>query len=239
MGEMDYGQWQDILGRMERIHELEDGYSFVDQSGNRRAVSIRQRTEENGVFGMMIDKTDAYKEIVRLRNISQHDQLTGLYNAAYLKKEGQKILDDNRNMVNALVFCDLDNLKYINDNFDHEMGDRYLKAMADMLADMAAQEQCVAVRLSGDEFVLFFYGYSDRETILNKVEEGYGQRPLIHLPDGTNHRINASVGLAFAQRETERMDDLINRADRAMYRVKHGSKNGIAVYDKSDEAGPA
>mgnify|MGYP006910469899 FL=1 len=73
---MDYGQWQDILGRMERIHELEDGYSFVDQSGNRRAVSIRQRTEENGVFGMMIDKTDAYKEIVRLRNISQHDQLT-------------------------------------------------------------------------------------------------------------------------------------------------------------------
>ena len=239
VGEMDYGQWQDILGRMERIHELEDGYSFVDQSGNRRAVSIRQRTEENGVFGMMIDKTDAYKEIVRLRNISQHDQLTGLYNAAYLKKEGQKILDDNRNMVNALVFCDLDNLKYINDNFGHEMGDRYLKAMADMLADMAAQEQCVAVRLSGDEFVLFFYGYSDRETILNKVEEGYGQRPLIHLPDGTNHRINASVGLAFAQRETERMDDLINRADRAMYRVKHGNKNGIAVYDKSDEAGPA
>jgi len=47
------------------------------------------------------------------------------------------------------------------------------------------------------------------------------------------------VGLAFAQRETERMDDLINRADRAMYRVKHGNKNGIAVYDKSDEAGPA
>lgn len=238
VGEMDYKQWQDILGSMERIEELEDGYSFLDQGGNRRAVSIRQRTEENGVFGMMIDKTDAYKEIVRLRNISQHDQLTGLYNAAYLKKEGQKILDDNRNLVNALVFCDLDNLKYINDNFGHEMGDRYLKAMADMLADMAAPEQCVAVRLSGDEFVLFFYGYGDRETILNKVKEGYEQRPFIQLPDGTRHRINASVGLAFAQRETERMDDLINRADRAMYRVKHGSKNGIAVYDKSDEAGP-
>lgn len=238
VGEMDYKQWQDILGSMERIEELEDGYSFLDQGGNRRAVSIRQRTEENGVFGMVIDKTDAYKEIVRLRNISQHDQLTGLYNAAYLKKEGQKILDDNRNLVNALVFCDLDNLKYINDNFGHEMGDRYLKAMADMLADMAAPEQCVAVRLSGDEFVLFFYGYGDRETILNKVKEGYEQRPFIQLPDGTRHRVNASVGLAFAQRETERMDDLINRADRAMYRVKHGSKNGIAVYDKSDEAGP-
>ena len=62
-----------------------------------------------------------------------------------MKKEGQKILDDNRNMVNALVFCDLDNLKYINDNFGHEMGDRYLKAMADMLADMAAREQCLSL----------------------------------------------------------------------------------------------
>ena len=63
-------------------------------------------------------------------------------------------------------------------------------------------------------------------------------RPLIHLPDGTNHRINASVGLAFAQRESERMEDLINRADRAMYRVKRTEKNGIAIYDKTDEAGP-
>ena len=113
------------------------------------------------MFGIVMDKTDAYMEILRLRNISQHDQLTGLYNASYLKKEGQKILDGNRSRVNALVFCDLD-----------------------------------------------------------------------------NRRINASIGLAFAQRESESMEDLINRADRAMYRVKRTEKNGIAIYDKSDEAGP-
>ena len=41
----------------------------------------------------------------------------GLYNASYLKKEGQKILDGNRSRVNALVFCDLDNLKFVNDNY--------------------------------------------------------------------------------------------------------------------------
>ena len=60
----------------------------------------------------------------------------------------------------------------------------------------------------------------------------------IQLPDGTSRRINASIGLAFAQRESERMEDLINRADRAMYRVKRTEKNGIAIYDKTDEAGP-
>lgn len=238
-GEMEYGRWARLMDSLEKIEELEDGYSYTDRKGNGRAVSIRQRKEEHGVFGMVIDKTDAYKEIVRLRNISQHDQLTGLYNSSYLKKEGQKLLDQNRNRVNALLFCDLDNLKYVNDNFGHKMGDRYLKAMAQMLLSMARKKDCVAVRLSGDEFALFFYGYDSRAEIEEGVWEEYAQRPSIQLPDGTEHRVNASMGLAYAQRESERMEDLINRADRAMYRVKHGKKNGIAVYDKSDEAGPA
>lgn len=239
VGEMAYGPWSRLLEGLERIEELEDGFAYTDRSGVKRAVSIRQRTEEHGVFGIVIDKTDAYKEIVRLRTISQHDPLTGLYNSAYLKKEGQKILDDNSSRVNALVFCDLDNLKYINDNFGHEMGDNYLKAMAGMLSDMAKEERCIAVRLSGDEFVLFFYGYGSRAAIEDKVRDGYEKRPSIRLPNGTEHQINASIGVAYAQREYERMDDLISRADKAMYRVKHGKKNGIAIYDKSDEAGPA
>lgn len=235
---VDYAMWEDIIRRLDRVAELEDGYSYIDRAGNTRAVTIRQRHEEHGVFGIVIDKTDAYMEILRLRNISQHDQLTGLYNASYLKKEGQKILDSNRSRVNALVFCDLDNLKYVNDNYGHEMGDHYLRAMADLLTEIASGEQCIAVRLSGDEFVLFFYGYSDRRTIESKVRDGYEGRSSIQLPDGTSRRINASIGLAFAQRESESMEDLINRADRAMYRVKRTEKNGIAIYDKSDEAGP-
>ena len=237
-GCLDYDVWEDILGGLERVMELEDGFSYTDRACNTRAVSIRQRHEEHGVFGIVIDKTDAYMEILRLRNISQHDQLTGLYNASYLKKEGQKILDGNRSRVNALVFCDLDNLKFVNDNYGHEMGDHYLKAMTDLLTGIAFGEQCMAVRLSGDEFVLFFYGYSDRKTIEDKVRSGYEGRSSIQLPDGTSRRINASIGLAFAQRESESMEDLINRADRAMYRVKRTEKNGIAIYDKSDEAGP-
>lgn len=237
-GCLDYDVWEDILGGLDRVMELEDGFSYTDRMCNTRAVSIRQRHEEHGVFGIVMDKTDAYMEILRLRNISQHDQLTGLYNASYLKKEGQKILDGNRSRVNALVFCDLDNLKFVNDNYGHEMGDHYLKAMADLLTDIAFGEQCMAVRLSGDEFVLFFYGYSERKTIEDKVRSGYEGRSSIQLPDGTSRRINASIGLAFAQRESESMEDLINRADRAMYRVKRTEKNGIAIYDKSDEAGP-
>lgn len=236
--EVEYKQWEQILGRLERVEELKDGYSFTDCHGGRRAVSIRQRREEHGVFGIVIDKTDAYNEIERLRDISQHDQLTGLYNSAYLKNEGPGLLEKNRSRVNALVFCDLDNLKYINDSFGHEMGDRYLKAMADLLDSMTEGENCIAVRLSGDEFALFFYGYENSQMIERIVEEGYERRPFLRLPGGTEHRINASIGIACARKGTEDMDSLLRLADRAMYRVKHGNKNGIAIYGKLDKAGP-
>lgn len=234
---MEYGNWMDLLGGMDKIQELEGGCSFTDRWGSIRAVSIRQRYEAQGVFGMVIDKTDAYKEILRLTEISQHDQLTGLYNGAFLRKEGQAILEANQNRVNALVYCDLDNLKKVNDNYGHEMGDRYLKAMAELLLDIAKGERCMAVRLSGDEFALFFYGYDDRKIIENKIRSKYDQRPSLTLPDGTSRRLSASIGLAFAQRESESMEGLLKRADRAMYRVKRTQKDGITVYEKSDEAG--
>lgn len=238
VNEIAYDQWEQILSGLVKAGELKHGYSFTDSRGNRRAVSIRRCREEQGVFGTVIDKTDAYNEIERLRDISHHDQLTGLYNSTYLKNEGQKLLDRNRDRENAMVFCDLDNLKHINDNFGHETGNRYLKAMAELLASITEEEQCIAVRLSGDEFALFFYGYVNRSMIEQIVQEGYGRRPFLRLPDGTDFRVNASMGLAYARKGTEGMDSLLRRADRAMYQVKHGNKNGIAIYGKPEKAGP-
>ena len=232
---ISYEEWLRLLAGMQRIEELEDGYWFEDSGKNIRAVSIRQQKEEHGVFGMVVDKTDAYKEIVRLRDISQHDQLTGLYNAAYLRVKGQQLLNENRLKVNGLIFCDLDNLKYVNDTYGHSEGDRYLIAMADLLREMAKGERCLAVRLSGDEFALFFYGYASREEIEQKVRDGYAGRRAVRLGDDMEYTVNASIGLAFAQRESETIEDLLKRADRAMYRVKRNRKNDIAVYDKRDE----
>lgn len=237
VNEIEYEQWKKRLEGLLRVEELEDGYSFTDRHGNRRAVSIRRRREKHGVFGTVIDKTDAYNEIERLRDISQHDQLTGLYNSVYLKSSGQTFLDGNRDKVNAMVFCDLDNLKLVNDGFGHETGDCYLKAMAKLLASMAEGERCIVVRLSGDEFAMFFYGYENRKMIEGIVEKGYERRPALGLPDGTDLRLNASIGIAYARRGAEDMNSLLRRADRAMYRVKHGNKNGIAIYGKPDKMG--
>ncbi len=231
---MLYEDWTGVLNRMQPVEELEDGYWFEDANHVTRAVTIRRQEEENSVFGMVVDKTDAYREIMRLRDLSQHDQLTGLYNAAYLKSRGQQRLDENRLKVNGLIFCDLDNLKYINDTYGHSTGDHYLQMMAVLLRDMSNGERCIPVRISGDEFALFFYGYEDRKEIEKIVRDGYENRPFMELPDGIKCRINASVGLAFAQREQEDIGELLKRADQAMYYVKRHQKNGIAIYGKPE-----
>lgn len=231
---MLYEDWVRVLDKMQPVKELREGYWFEDGRHAVRAVTIRQQEEEHSVFGMVVDKTDAFKEIMRLRDLAQHDQLTGLYNALYLKVKGQQYLDENRSKVNGLVFCDLDNLKYINDTFGHSTGDQYLQAMAELLNDMAEGERCIPVRISGDEFALFYYGYETRQEIEQKVRCGYGSRPFMELPDGSKCRITASAGLAYAQRETEDIGDLLKRADQAMYYVKRNQKNGIAIYAKPD-----
>lgn len=229
-----YEEWTGILIRMQPVEELGDVYWFEDSQHIIRAVTIRQQEEENSVFGMVVDKTDAFREIMRLRDLSQHDQLTGLYNAAYLKIKGQQYLDESRSKVNGLIFCDLDNLKYINDTYGHSTGDHYLQMMAGLLKDMSRGERGIPVRISGDEFALLFYGYDSREEIEKIVRDGYEKRPFMDLPDGIKCRINASVGLAYAQRETEDIGDLLKRADQAMYYVKRHLKNGIAIYGKPD-----
>ena len=191
------------------------------------------------LIGSTRNITEQRKQEKKLKERARKDSLTGLYNQVYGKKCINKYLNRKKPFDSCgMIVLDVDCFKLVNDNYGHEMGDHYLKAMADLLTGIAFGEQCMAVRLSGDEFVLFFYGYSDRKTIEDKVRSGYEGRSSIQLPDGTSRRINASIGLAFAQRESERMEDLINRADRAMYRVKRTEKNGIAIYDKTDEAGP-
>ena len=191
------------------------------------------------LIGSTRNITEQRKQEKKLKERARKDSLTGLYNQVYGKKCINKYLNRKKPFDSCgMIVLDVDCFKSVNDNYGHEMGDHYLKAMADLLTGIAFGEQCMAVRLSGDEFVLFFYGYSDRKTIEDKVRSGYEGRSSIQLPDGTSRRINASIGLAFAQRESERMEDLINRADRAMYRVKRTEKNGIAIYDKTDEAGP-
>ena len=117
------------------------------------------------LIGSTRDITEQRKQEKKLKERARKDSLTGLYNQVYGKKCINKYLNHKKPFDSCgMIVLDVDSFKLVNDNYGHEMGDHYLKAMADLLTGIAFGEQCMAVRLSGDEFVLFFYGYSDRKT---------------------------------------------------------------------------
>lgn len=132
----------------------------------------------------------------------------------------------------ALMMTDLDNLKTINDTYGHDWGDIYLRQTAHSLRQGSPGGTVVA-RLSGDEFLLLFYGYETREALwadIKKLEENFAQSSAA-LPDGKSLCIRMSGGVAWYPEDALDLDTLKKYADFAMYEVKHSTKGEIREFD--------
>jgi diguanylate cyclase (GGDEF)-like protein len=151
----------------------------------------------------------------RLRHLATHDPLTDLLNRReFVARLGEAMSGSSPNLV---VFCDLDGFKAVNDRLGHPAGDQLLVEVGRRLSASVRQTDLVA-RHGGDEFLIMLNagapGHVDG--ILDRVSAALS-RP-IELPRETV-TIGASLGLAYST-ETRDPDDLIRRADLAMYRSK-------------------
>lgn len=98
---------------------------------------------------------------------SEIDELTGLPNSRWLNHHLDEIIETRPGEF-ALVFADLDNLKEVNDEYDHDEGDQYIQNIARVLQELTRREDIVVVRVSGDEFILLLVGITE-ERIMNGV----------------------------------------------------------------------
>lgn len=170
--------------------------------------------------------------IERHRIISSHlgramnDELTGLYNRRGFTEFGTKQLRlsvrDLKDLV--LMYVDLDNMKTVNDTFGHEMGDQMLKDTADILRK-ALRETDIIARMGGDEFVALALGAAPEYTgiivtrLMRCVQE-FNQSKVRPF------NISLSLGIAsFDPRNPIEMDELLIRADQAMYMDKRSHKD--------------
>lgn len=164
------------------------------------------------------DITDRKLEELEHRHLARHDSMTGLLNRYGLMKS----LEVNCSMGSrfALLFMDLDNFKLINDNFGHRAGDRLLERVASRLKELCPHDVELA-RLGGDEFtVLVPLGQeSERAQQLAELMLAQMERPfnLSGLPEVT---IGGSIGIAIYPDDADDGDNLITRADMAMYQAK-------------------
>jgi len=177
------------------------------------------------------------ERIAHLRR-SLHDQLTGLPNRDLLHDRLRSAISQSHRDSSRCVafYLDLDGFKPINDTHGHEMGDRVLKDLAHNLRTTLRETDTVA-RLGGDEFFLIareLGGIAASDMLAAKILACVEQTPM--SKSSALPALTASIGICLFPYEGCTAEDIIRRADHAMYEVKRRGKRGWAVYGEAIEA---
>ena len=140
----------------------------------------------------------------------------------------------------ALLFIDLDDFKSLNDTVGHEVGDQLLQQVARRLATCVRDGDTVA-RLGGDEFVVLLDNLAELPTDAATQAEAVGEKILAtlrqpHLLAGHEYRGTASIGITLFADQSDTVDELLRRADLAMYQAKAAGRNTLRFFDPQMQA---
>ncbi|MBG0826999.1 EAL domain-containing protein [Planomonospora sp. ID67723] len=184
-----------------------------------------------GIVSNSHDITEALRFQDQLAYQANHDALTRLANRALFAERTSEALAAGRDVVVALI--DIDDFKTINDRLGHGVGDALLMEVADRLRERAEPGDTVA-RLGGDEFALLLCDVPDGDA--DRVMEGVLAvlGTAVHAA-GHELLVQASAGLAAGTADTD-ANELLRRADLAMYAVKERGKSGYRWYAESLDA---
>ncbi|MGE0081099.1 MAG: diguanylate cyclase [Thiohalomonadaceae bacterium] len=195
--------------------------------------SVRnERNELTHYVGIFSDITSEKENEERLYHLAHYDPLTELPNRVLFQDRFKQALARarrNRRSL-AVMFLDLDGFKYVNDRFGHAAGDTLLGKVAMRLTEQLRASDTVA-RLGGDEFAIVLPDVEDRSgisAVADKVIHAISQ-PFT-FPDGETVRISTSIGVSQYPQDGLDSDNLIHRADLAMYVAKELGKNRVCFY---------
>lgn len=201
---------------------------------NIKASAVTSRSGSvTKIMGMVTDINNKKKSSLQLSQKASYDFLSQLYNRSTFLKELQKILDLKRaNEKYAILFIDVDDFKFINDRYGHNVGDEVIKYVSDTIKECVGNEG-IAGRFGGDEFVLCVTGREKVEncddfsmSIIDALYSGYNCETANVILN-----VNASIGIALAPEHGTNAEKLVGAADEAMYFVKKNGKSNYHIYD--------
>ena len=169
----------------------------------------------------------------RIERQAYTDFLTGLYNRLCCERDLAKYVDTAKKTgrEGSVLYMDLDDFKHINDSLGHQYGDVLLKSLANGIRSVQGiQNSCY--RMGGDEFVIIVP--SEQHEMLEQIVEGIKavfSRPWF-LKD-TDYYCTMSMGIVHFPTEGEDVEELVKKADIAMYEAKKTGKNRVSVYNSN------
>ncbi len=170
----------------------------------------------------------------RLTKQAFHDSLTGLPNRVLFEDRVDQALARTRRQQSmlAIMFCDLDDFKEVNDRLGHQAGDQLLRSVATRLQGCVRDADTVA-RFGGDEFVVLLDGLSgaaEAEVTAARIHDALRRGHSVGDQEVT---VSASIGIAIPDMETSGLEALLGEADTAMYRAKAAGGGCSRVFDDS------
>ena len=187
-----------------------------------------------GFRGVGSDITDIRQTQERLTHLANMDVLSGLPNRGRVRQLLGEALRQatSGNVPCAIMFLDLDGFKPVNDTFGHPKGDAVLQAVAKRLCDEVGGDGHVG-RMGGDEFAIVIADAQSRHKVEQLADQIIRSIAEPYMIDQTEIRIGVSIGCAFGPIDGATVDDLILKADLALYEAK-GAGRGVAKYFSSE-----
>jgi diguanylate cyclase (GGDEF)-like protein/PAS domain S-box-containing protein len=218
--------------------EASADFRLIKPDGSRvwfdgRAKAIRHcQSNVTAIEGIASDITERKQAAAAIEKLARTDILTGLANrSAFLDRLGEACgRAGDANGLLAVHFVDLDGFKLINDRYGHPVGDELLRAVAQRLT-RSVRESDIVARFGGDEFAVLQVGLPSVEFAETTAQSicRLVRRP--YKIGGKTMDVGASIGLECGVAGNANADDMMVRADRALYRAKADGRNCVCVYD--------
>jgi len=200
------------------IIDFEEKETYEDKADRWASTSKFPWYDEKnniiGIFGITRDITQRKNSEEKIKYLSFHDTLTGLYNRTYFEEE-LKRLDTERQLPLTMLMGDVNGLKAINDTYGHLKGDIFLKKIADILKECFREEDIVS-RWGGDEFIIMLPKTPGEyaKSIVKRIKKLCRERSTDDLP------LSISIGFATKKSPSEDIYKVLKEAEDKMYKNK-------------------
>ena len=227
---MKHGEWTGEL-----VQRRKDGTLLTAECRWTRVKD--EVTQSPSILAINTDISERKAAAREIEKLAFYDQLTGLPNRQLLveRVRHSQARIARSGLIGAVLFIDLDNFKTLNDTLGHAMGDRLLQVVSARLLECVREHDTVA-RFGGDEFVISLIDLdADAEAarckailVGDKILET--MRLPIRLGESHDHHGSCSIGITLLDKGEDTIDDLLKRADLAMYRAKASGRNTLQVF---------